>query len=182
MKTLLIQFYLWPHPMVSSLQPPFLNGNAAVSQFLKAVSASVNHYCIALCKTPDLTQLNAIACYWMNCAVWSSNLCNYFLFFSLAAEHLLRTDPVEDKEGFFIALFVKKGSEKNSEERSGSQKLAGSLSNGEGRLKRSCHVNKKNLALPVFYRGICKPWLHTKSSLTRKTYNSSNWRTIQTWN
>ena len=112
MKTLLIQFYLWPHPMVSSLQPPFLNGNAAVSQFLKAVSASVNHYCIALCKTPDLTQLNAIACYWMNCAVWSSNLCNYFLFFSLAAEHLLRTDPVEDKEGFFIALFVKKGSEK----------------------------------------------------------------------
>lgn len=63
MKTLLIQFYLWPHPMVSSLQLPFLNGNAAVSQFLKAVSASVNHYCIALCKTPDLTQLNAIACY-----------------------------------------------------------------------------------------------------------------------
>ncbi|KAJ6924314.1 hypothetical protein NC652_017562 [Populus alba x Populus x berolinensis] len=90
------------------------------------------------------------------------------------SEHLLRTDPVEDKEGFFIALFVKKGSEKNSEERSGSQKLAGSLSNGKGWLKRSCHVNKKNLALPVFYRGICKPWLHTKSSLTRKTYNSSN--------
>ncbi|KAI5586162.1 hypothetical protein BDE02_06G194900 [Populus trichocarpa] len=90
------------------------------------------------------------------------------------SEHLLRTDPVEDKEGFFIALFVKKGSEKNSEERSGSRKLAGSLSNGKGRLKRFCHVNKKNLALPVFYRGIFKPWLHTKSSLTRKTYNSSN--------
>ncbi|KAG5244106.1 28S rRNA (cytosine-C(5))-methyltransferase [Salix suchowensis] len=61
------------------------------------------------------------------------------------SEHLLRTDPVKDKEGFFIALFVKKGSVKNPEERSGSGKLAGSLSNDEGRLKRSCHANKKKL-------------------------------------
>ncbi|KAF9680974.1 hypothetical protein SADUNF_Sadunf06G0177300 [Salix dunnii] len=86
------------------------------------------------------------------------------------SEHLLRTDPVKDKEGFFIALFVKKGSVKNSEDHSGSRKLAGSLSNDEGRLKRSCHGNKKKFALPVFYRGIFKPWLNR----ARKTSNSFN--------
>uniref|UniRef100_A0A6N2L0J9 Uncharacterized protein n=1 Tax=Salix viminalis TaxID=40686 RepID=A0A6N2L0J9_SALVM len=38
MKTLLIQFYLWPHPMVSSWQLPFLNGSSEVAQFLKALN------------------------------------------------------------------------------------------------------------------------------------------------
>lgn len=31
--------------------------------------------------------------------------------FVLAAEHVLRMDPIEDKEGFFIALFVRRKEE-----------------------------------------------------------------------
>ncbi|CAK7352862.1 unnamed protein product [Dovyalis caffra] len=96
------------------------------------------------------------------------------------SQHLLRTDPVEDREGFFIALFVKKSSVKNSEELTGSWKTAGSFLNDEGPLKRFRYVKKKKIALPVFYRGIFKPWLHTKSMLIRNTYKSCNRRTIQT--
>ncbi|KDP34057.1 hypothetical protein JCGZ_07628 [Jatropha curcas] len=70
--------------------------------------------------------------------------------------HLLRTDPVEDKEGFFIALFVKNGNVNDSEELSGSREVAGTLSTKRRHFKRLSHVRRNKRLLPVLYSSVSK--------------------------
>uniref|UniRef100_A0A2P2KU42 Uncharacterized protein MANES_16G083500 n=1 Tax=Rhizophora mucronata TaxID=61149 RepID=A0A2P2KU42_RHIMU len=75
---------------------------------------------------------------------------------------VLRTDPVEDKEGFFIALFVRK------------------VINGRGDIaevgkvpdkpyfKKRSHGNKRKTAMPLLHHRISKMWLHGTSILRRR--------------
>ncbi|XP_050220378.1 25S rRNA (cytosine-C(5))-methyltransferase NSUN5 [Mercurialis annua] len=75
------------------------------------------------------------------------------------SEHLLRTDPVEDKEGFFIALFVKKDSSFIDSEKL-PRKVHSSLSTGKHNFKKDNHVKRKKLFMPLLFNKISKFWLH----------------------
>ncbi|XP_040949081.1 25S rRNA (cytosine-C(5))-methyltransferase NSUN5 isoform X2 [Gossypium hirsutum] len=74
-------------------------------------------------------------------------------------EHLLRTDPVEDKEGFFIALFIKE---------EGSV-IHPSLSPDSSHLSRVERTKRKNLSkkeariiMPTLFGGMFKMFLYSK--------------------
>ncbi|KAJ4845231.1 putative 28S rRNA (cytosine-C(5))-methyltransferase [Turnera subulata] len=67
---------------------------------------------------------------------------------------LLRTDPVEDKEGFFIALFVKKGAT-NSE-----TGIDGIIPKDHVELHRSHPVTRTRCSIPVQFGRISKVWFH----------------------
>ncbi|XP_015572976.1 25S rRNA (cytosine-C(5))-methyltransferase NSUN5 isoform X3 [Ricinus communis] len=73
------------------------------------------------------------------------------------SEHLLRTDPVEDKEGFFIALFVKKGTVDESGKLP--KNVPVSLATEKYKLKRKSHVNRKKLLMPLLFNRVSKFWL-----------------------
>lgn len=68
------------------------------------------------------------------------------------AERLLRTDPVEDKEGFFIALFVRRGS--------GNQSVKADMSNGRNTDRK--HVSKR-IVVPAT-TNLFKIWAHAQLS------------------
>ncbi|KAK3037263.1 hypothetical protein RJ639_029675 [Escallonia herrerae] len=80
------------------------------------------------------------------------------------AEHLLRTDPVEDKEGFFIALFVRK-SIKPSEEPLTSETSTSDANNKVLITRRRKPMNKFLASIPIskvsriFRLGVWKPTL-----------------------
>lgn len=76
----------------------------------------------------------------------------------LAAEHLLRTDPIEDHEGFFIALFVKKSSINDSEEQTGIRNTPRALTTKKPHFKRHSHANRKFSVIPAVYSGVFKIW------------------------
>lgn len=94
MKMLLNLFYHLLHPMVFNWKLRSQNGTAVVSRWSRAVSKFLN-----LHKYVDK----------------NDQIFHISLFSWLAAECLLRTDPKEDKEGFFIALFVRRSSGNQSE-------------------------------------------------------------------
>ncbi|XP_022729972.1 probable 28S rRNA (cytosine-C(5))-methyltransferase isoform X2 [Durio zibethinus] len=79
------------------------------------------------------------------------------------SEHLLRTDPVEDKEGFFIALFIRK-------DRTTIQPLLkperATLDSSRPLPKRKRRLNKKKgrLAVPTLFGGMFKMRLYCKPS------------------
>ncbi|KAM5566113.1 25S rRNA (cytosine-C(5))-methyltransferase NSUN5 [Rosa sericea] len=68
------------------------------------------------------------------------------------AERLLRTDPIEDKEGFFIALFVRKGSYQSEEP---------DLTN-EKNIHRNRHASKRIVVPPT--TNLFKIWAHARLS------------------
>ncbi|EXB48297.1 hypothetical protein L484_003780 [Morus notabilis] len=79
------------------------------------------------------------------------------------AENLLRTDPVEDKEGFFIALFVR---ENHSQNPKGHTKSIPSK-------RRDESINKKEFVVPPVSAKFFKLWLYAllnyrKTSLSRR--------------
>lgn len=71
--------------------------------------------------------------------------------FCFPAENLLRTDPVEDKEGFFIALFVRKVTH--------SKGLSGDTptdSMGEKHTRIDGSMDKKEIIVPPMFSKFCK--------------------------
>ncbi|EOY29989.1 S-adenosyl-L-methionine-dependent methyltransferases superfamily protein [Theobroma cacao] len=69
------------------------------------------------------------------------------------SEHLLRTDLVEDKEGFFIALFVRKDRTVLKPDRPDSSQLS----------KRKRRLNKNKV--PTLFGGMFKMWLYCRPNL-----------------
>ena len=87
----------------------------------------------------------------------------------VSAEHLLRTDPVEDKEGFFIALFVRKLTNNRTEEKP--LKPCGSTSESLHPKKSSCGKEKPRIKYKIsmynpFYK-MSKMMLQHKYSTRR---------------
>lgn len=72
----------------------------------------------------------------------------------VAAEHLLRTDPAVDGEGFFIALFAKKGASFSTRS---NKDDACSTSHNSTRTKNH---HRKQRSLPLSHTNIFKLWLH----------------------
>lgn len=87
-----------------------------------------------------------------------------------AAEHLLRTDPVEDKEGFFIALFVKRRnglvSDPENETFGRSQIISSSASAPHS--KRRNGAGKKGLVGIHMYNRMFKMLTHCRLNLGRR--------------
>ncbi|XVF89042.1 hypothetical protein PTKIN_Ptkin19aG0099500 [Pterospermum kingtungense] len=85
------------------------------------------------------------------------------------SEHLLRTDPVEDKEGFFIALFVKKDGNTNMiiqpslkpdrATHDWSHPLPRERTNNR---KRCLNKKQRRTAMPTLFSGMFKTLLHCK--------------------
>ncbi|KAK1549910.1 hypothetical protein Q3G72_010116 [Acer saccharum] len=82
------------------------------------------------------------------------------------SEHLLRTDVIEDKEGFFIALFVRKdmvnGCEKPTTER---------------HTKANLNASKKNYVAPILYNRMFTMMSHCRQrsvSLNTKSHSSDS--------
>ncbi|XP_057985813.1 25S rRNA (cytosine-C(5))-methyltransferase NSUN5 isoform X2 [Hevea brasiliensis] len=84
------------------------------------------------------------------------------------SENLLRTDPIEDQEGFFIALFVKKSNINDSEEQNGIRNNPRTISTQKRHFKRYSHVNRKNILMPAVYSGALKIW-YFRLILQRRT-------------
>ena len=120
--------------MAFNLQHHFLNGLGVVSLFLKAVSNVLAKYCLLINIITD--SLTTIVFF-------------FFSFHKLSAEHLLRTDPVEDKEGFFIALFVKKSITRSLEQ---------SMKVKPG--KRNTIMNYSKCMMPFPYTRLSKLLIH----------------------
>lgn len=78
-------------------------------------------------------------------------------FIVFAAQHLLRTDPVEDKEGFFIALFTKHVEEPS-----------------KVRLKSGTTITslkRKRCSVPFLGTNLFKMWLNLNWSHQSRTRN-----------
>ncbi|XP_057985255.1 25S rRNA (cytosine-C(5))-methyltransferase NSUN5-like [Hevea brasiliensis] len=84
------------------------------------------------------------------------------------SEHLLRTDPIEDQEGFFIALFVKKSNINDSEEQNGIRNTPRTISTQKRHFKRYSNVNRKSFLMPAVYSGALKI-LYSRLILQRRT-------------
>lgn len=133
MKMLLSLFYLLLQPMVLNLELHSQNGNAVVFQFSRVVSTAliIDKHVMKTVRY-SYSQLPLVS--------------------YIAAERLLRTDPVEDKEGFFIALFVRRGS--------GNQSVKADMSNGRNTDRK--HVSKR-IVVPAT-TNLFKIWAHAQLS------------------
>ncbi|KAL0394200.1 UNVERIFIED_CONTAM: 25S rRNA (cytosine-C(5))-methyltransferase NSUN5 [Sesamum latifolium] len=80
---------------------------------------------------------------------------------ALSSEHLLRTDLTIDKEGFFIALFVRKGIHQPEDYSKNAENRAGNVSG-----KSSCRTRKP---LNIFIAKMLKVSPHQQVKLSRKT-------------
>jgi putative methyltransferase len=80
-----------------------------------------------------------------------------------SAEHLLRSDPVEDKEGFFIALFVKKNIEEHSHSvrKINEEKLEKFIS------RKMNSITKKKIIDP--FNKMSRMWLYLQHGSLRST-------------
>lgn len=96
------------------------------------------------------------------------------LFLFIAAQHLLRTDPVEDGEGFFIALFTKRNTVDDSEKQATCKNTSRALAR-EPRSYRLQNVKKK-FAISCTHTKLFQTWLHAKQSRRRrpKTFLEAN--------
>ncbi|KAJ7958392.1 RNA (C5-cytosine) methyltransferase [Quillaja saponaria] len=74
------------------------------------------------------------------------------------SQHLLRTDPDVDGEGFFIALFVKKHADDDSENPNTS--VSSTIRNG--------YVKGKKLGMPHIHNKLLDMWLHGELSWRRR--------------
>ncbi|XVE53861.1 hypothetical protein DITRI_Ditri03aG0035600 [Diplodiscus trichospermus] len=91
------------------------------------------------------------------------------------SEHLLRTDPVEDKEGFFIALFVRQDRTTIQPWLKPDKPFPNSshpLPQERTKRKRRRYKRKGRTTMPFLFGGMFKMWLYPKPSLTR-TNNGS---------
>lgn len=86
------------------------------------------------------------------------------------SEHLLRTDPVEDKEGFFIALFVRKSIARSLEQPIKTRKNKKVKS-----AKRNATMNHNKSVMPFPFTRLSKLLLH--SHLRLQTYKKLNMST-----
>ncbi|RVW52403.1 putative 28S rRNA (cytosine-C(5))-methyltransferase [Vitis vinifera] len=86
------------------------------------------------------------------------------------SEHLLRTDPVEDKEGFFIALFVRKSIARSLE-----QPIKTRKNNKVKSAKRNATMNHNKSVMPFPFTRLSKLLLH--SHLRLQTYKKLNMST-----
>lgn len=134
MKMLSSLFYLLLQPMVLNLELHSQNGNAVVFPFSRVVSTAliIDKHVMKTFRY-SYSQLPLVS--------------------YIAAERLLRTDPVEDKEGFFIALFVRRGF--------GNQSEKADMSN-EKNADRKQHVSKR-IVVPAT-TNLFKIWAHAQLS------------------
>ncbi|KAJ8771240.1 hypothetical protein K2173_026128 [Erythroxylum novogranatense] len=90
------------------------------------------------------------------------------------SEHLLRTDPVEDKEGFFIALFVKQGAANSAEERNECGSIPDNPIQSNNKKYtipdgKPMQSNNRRYTSPVLYNKLSRIWLHTYSTVPRRS-------------
>lgn len=88
-------------------------------------------------------------------------LCNLCLFRCLTAEHLLRTDLVEDKEGFFIALFVRENVDNlgnSTTSRITNKKIVKNI-------KENKNIKRKAVMIPLMHNRMFRIWSLTHCML-----------------
>lgn len=83
------------------------------------------------------------------------------LRYCFVAEHLLRTDPVEDKEGFFIALFIR---EEGSVIHPSLSPDSSHLSLVERTKRRNLSKKEARMIMPTLFGGMFKMFLYSKPS------------------
>ncbi|XP_023908221.1 25S rRNA (cytosine-C(5))-methyltransferase NSUN5 isoform X1 [Quercus suber] len=81
-------------------------------------------------------------------------------------QHLLRTDPVEDGEGFFIALFTKRDDKNHSEEQATCRNNSKSLTR-DGCTSRF-RSGKKRIVINFAHTKLFLMWLHAKQSRRKR--------------
>lgn len=146
--------------MVFNSQHHSLSGLGVASLFLKAVSNVLPRYWVLVHISTELL-ITFVFCY---------------LFQKFSAEHLLRTDPVEDKEGFFIALFVRKSIARSLE-----QPIKTRKNNKVKSAKRNATMNHNKSVMPFPFTRLSKLLLHSHLRLqTYKKLNMSTWNTPKT--
>ncbi|PON71731.1 RNA (C5-cytosine) methyltransferase [Parasponia andersonii] len=80
-------------------------------------------------------------------------------------ENLLRTDPVEDKEGFFIALFVRKVTFSKELSRVTPDSIE------EKRKRRGGNMNKEEMTLvPRVFTKFCKFWFYAQINKRKRSF------------
>ncbi|XP_023920495.1 25S rRNA (cytosine-C(5))-methyltransferase NSUN5 isoform X2 [Quercus suber] len=82
-------------------------------------------------------------------------------------QHLLRADPVEDGEGFFIALFTKREDKNHSKKQATCRNNSKSLAR-DGRTSRF-RSGKKRTVINFAHTKLFLMWLHAKQSRRKKT-------------
>jgi hypothetical protein len=98
-----------------------------------------------------------------------------------AAQHLLRTDPVEDGEGFFISLFTKKDAVNHPEMQAICSDTSRALARDccTGRIKNG----KKKVLINYTHTKVFQMWLHAQQSRPKrnifKTGRSNGARTTE---
>lgn len=96
--------------------------------------------------------------------LWPISL--YCLVLMFAVQHLLRTDPVEDGEGFFIALFTKR------DDKNHSKKQATCRNNSKSLTRDGCtsrfRSGKKRIVINVAHTKLFLMWLHAKQSRRKR--------------
>lgn len=88
------------------------------------------------------------------------------LVLMFAVQHLLRTDPVEDGEGFFIALFTKRDDKNHSEKQATCRNNSKSLARDgcTGRFRSG----KKRIVINFPHTKLFLMWLHAKQSRRKR--------------
>ncbi|XP_059645213.1 25S rRNA (cytosine-C(5))-methyltransferase NSUN5-like [Cornus florida] len=91
------------------------------------------------------------------------------------SQHLLRTDPVEDKEGFFIALFVRKSIVNHSQVSTRSTRKATIVALGTNKLSISKKkpVSKNKLLVFLHFTKMSKVLLHSQLALHIRSNNNN---------
>lgn len=98
---------------------------------------------------------------------WNGRYILACLFLFCAAQHLLRTDPVEDGEGFFIALFTKRNANTvNCSEKQATCKNTSTALARDRRTNRLQNVKKKFVTSCPRTK-LFQTWLHAKQSRRR---------------
>lgn len=82
----------------------------------------------------------------------------------ISAEHLLRTDPVADKEGFFIALFTRETQECSQTNGSCTSRVHLKLRTDKGKL----HRNKRRFVTSHLFPKMSRMWLHGRSRISAR--------------
>jgi hypothetical protein len=162
MKMLSVLFFLLLPPMAFNFQLPSPGGSAAASQFLKAVSATLiprsNLWTFQKTKSDSIFGIKKKKKK-KNPPIYVNMLVPFFF---CAAQHLLRTDPVEDGEGFFIALFTKNNTVNYPEKQATCKNTPRAL-----RTNRLQNVKKK-FVISCTRTKLFQTWLHAKQSRRRR--------------
>ncbi|OMO86509.1 Bacterial Fmu (Sun)/eukaryotic nucleolar NOL1/Nop2p [Corchorus olitorius] len=78
------------------------------------------------------------------------------------SEHLLRTDPVEDKEGFFFALFIRKDRTMVHQSSKPGRTIRDSSHLSSVETKRCLHRREARITIPILFSGMFKRQLYCK--------------------